>query len=614
MSDQYDWVMGTAAAPDQYYAPEPQPIEKAPPIPFEGPMPQAEMRSYTPTYRDNARARLMGDDPSNTRRVLVDRFVGTPDRVGLLDFIPGGGLPGAQEEWRKGNYSDAAIAAIPILGAGRKLAKGASAGMGAIANVADYAAPAAGHNRPPKTGVDFWSDPTPANYGDIFIQPGDTRVSTRFPKDVQPTLSDPSGFVQKENPLRQHLSVGVDEFLNKSSPEQLAHNMGLIADYPGFAHLKGMQPEEQVRSYLDQVKGNLRYVWDQSPKVMQQRSPIWYEGANEFTDALAGRYGVPRPAASGGTAVLSPQKDWFQNASLSERVGDIVTGANKKWDPDMLRYARESDTFSKEKNWAIVQRIAGKSLDQIDDPLERAAFVRLWDEVRNPRHFREITPEGRFGDFVRNEDGTPAKVAWGSGSEVAKAIQMYESQANMDIVSRLLGSKHKVRSFYNNLEVPFDTRFGDVTSDTHQVAAGLLRPLSGNTPEVAHNFGSSLAKEFQPEGYKGTMNSAVTGLQGTYPLQVEATRELARDLGVKHPRGVQSGVWEPVRTLFSDTFKSNPKNIDDIDNIWRAYDRKQISLEQARRAVFERAGGIEQPSWARPGLKTSDPKRSSTYR
>jgi hypothetical protein len=453
-------------------------------------------------------------------------------------------------------------------------------------------------------GVDFWDySPDPATVSRNLILPGDTRVSTRFPTAVG----------SQENPLTHHLSAGLEDMVQKSTPEMLAHNLALVAEYPGLKHLQGLPPAEQARGYVDFAKGNLQHIWENAPKVMQERSPIWYEGANRFTEALANRYGVPRPAASGATAVLSPQKDWLQNASLGERVGDIVTGASKPWSSDMLAYARGSDTLNKGLNAEIVQRIAGKRLDQLDDPIERAMWVRLYDEAHNPRAYRSITPEGGLGDYVLNADGTPAKVAWGSGGEVAKAIQMYESGGNMDTISRLLGNKHKVRSFYNNIENPNDPRFGDVTADTHQVAAGLLRPLSGNTPEVSHNFGNSLDVKFQPPGYQGTKSSSISGLQGTYPLNVEATRGLAQELGMM-PRAVQSGVWEPVRELFTDTFKSNSKNVGAIDDIWRAYDRKELSLEQARRAIFERAGGVGQPSWARPGSPAHDPARASTYR
>ena len=147
MSMQDDWMLGSLAAPDQYYAPAPPPVPVAPP-PFEGPMPPAELRSYTPTFRENMRARLLGEAPSNMRRELVDRFVGSPDRVSPADFIPGGGLLSAQEDWRKGDYTGAAVAAIPGVGAAKKVGKGAvkAAGeaIGAIADLTQTPASKAG--------------------------------------------------------------------------------------------------------------------------------------------------------------------------------------------------------------------------------------------------------------------------------------------------------------------------------------------------------------------------------------------------------------------------------------------------------------------------------------
>jgi hypothetical protein len=528
----------------------------------------------------------------------VPEFLGLPDAYRALQ--------GTMTETEAKDFAaQAAMGLLPMKGVG-KAAKGVSRVIGSLAETerAPVMGSLVGHNGPPSSALDFWGDlPRDDQVARALILPGDKRVSTRFPTSVSPS----------HDPLRQHLSVGLQDMLQHSTPEQLAHNMGLVAKYPGMGHLAEMAPEEAARAYVDQAQKNLRFVYDNAPPSMQQRSPFWYEGANRFTDALANRYGVPRQSASGGTAVLSPQKDWFQNASLSERTGDIIMGPNRKWDSEMLAFARQNDALSNKENAAIVRRIMGKSLDQIDDPLEKAVWVRLWDEVHNPRHYRSITPEGDLGGYVRNDDGSLAKVGWGSGGEIAKAIQMYQSGGEMDTISRLLGNKHKVRSFYNNVELPNDPRFGDVTSDTHQVASALLRPLSGNTAEVAHNFGSSLAKKHQPPGYQGTMNSSLTGLQGTYPLNVEATRGFAREVGMV-PRAGQSTVWEPVRELFTDTFKSNPKNVAAIDDIWRAYDRKELTLEQAQRAILKRAGGIGEPSWARSSDPTHAPSQASTYR
>jgi hypothetical protein len=210
-----------------------------------------------------------------------------------------------------------------------------------------------------------------------------------------------------------------------------------------------------------------------------------------------------------------------------------------------------------------------------------------------------------------NADGTPSKVAWGSLGEIAKSIRSMTSGGNMDVISPSLGYANKVRNFYNNIELPNDPRFGDVTIDTHAMAGGQLRPLSANTPEVAQGFGSSLDKKFQPPGYVGPKGSAITGMAGNYPIYAEAQRLSAADQGLL-PRAGQSATWEPVRELFPDTYKT-PENTAKIDNIWRAYDRGEISIDRARQAVFDAAGGIKLPSWARPDTPAHAPEGASTY-
>ena len=99
------------------------PVAQAAP-PFEGPLRQPELRSYTPTFRENLRNRLMGENPSVPRQNFIGGLVGTPERAGIADFLPGGSMMGAQEEARKGDYTMAAVAAIPGVGAARKGVKG----------------------------------------------------------------------------------------------------------------------------------------------------------------------------------------------------------------------------------------------------------------------------------------------------------------------------------------------------------------------------------------------------------------------------------------------------------------------------------------------------------
>ena len=432
------------------------------------------------------------------------------------------------------------------------------------------------------------------------VQP-ELRVSTRFPTGVKAT----------ENPLREQLTIGPAEM--RATPT-FEHNMGLLAEYPGFAHLKGLPAEDQLAGYLSQARDNLNFLYENSPDVMKQRSPSWYDGANNLSSALSERYGIPRQSSSAAIAALSPQMDWFKNASLAERVGDVIFGPTSsiRMTPEMEAFQRNSNALTSPANQKIFDNIAGKRFSDLTDPLDQALWIRLYDEAHNPRDYRSITPEGLLGDFIKTDKGANAKIGWGSLNEIEKAVRAYMSNGDMDVISPALGEKHKVRSFYNNIELPNEPTFGDVTADTHQVAAAQMRPLSGNTPAVAHNLASGLAKEKQPPNYVSEKSSSVTGVQGTYGANAEATRLAAQDQGLL-PREMQSSTWEPVRELFPAKFK-NAKNVEAVDNIWREKDAGNITAGEAREAIFNLAGGIGAPSWSKRGVAPVDPRRASTYR
>lgn len=510
-------------------------------------------------------------------------------------LIPGAGgkVPSTEDPRTRGMQQelvDLASNLVPVGGA----AKAATALTPLLAGAARRAPALAGIGEDvARAPLSFW-----AHHPDIQILPGDLRASTRFP----------TAKGAPDDPLKYHLNIGIPELRN--TPGVAEHNIGLLSSYPGFAHLKGMSDEDAVRAFLDQAKGNLNYLYEKAPPIMRERSPLWYEGANRFASALAERYGIPRQSASAATASLSPQMDWFKNASLAERVGDTLTSAaaGRPMTSDMVAaFKARPNLAESEVNQALFRRIKGKTLDQLTDPLDQALWIRLYDEANNPRNYRMINPEGMIGDFARNKGGEPSEVGWGALGEIAKAVQSYKSGGDMSIISPVLGTKHKVRSFYNNIELPNDPRFGDVTADTHQVAAALMRPLSGSSPEVQHNLMSGGAA-----GSTNARASSVTGVQGTYPLTVEATREAARDVGLL-PRAMQSATWEPVRELFPAKFKTDINNAR-VDAVWKAVDRGELSVPQARDKILEIAGGIGEPSWARPGVVFSDPRTTSTYR
>ena len=448
------------------------------------------------------------------------------------------------------------------------------------------------------------------------IQPGqakslanDTRVSTRFPLGVS----------KVGDALRDDLQIGSEHM--SLSPEVFAHNMSLVSEYPGLSHTKGMSPEEAREAFLQHGTKNLVYLYNNSPKAIQQRSRLWYEGANRISDELAKRYGIPRQSMSASIAALSPQKDWNMNASLAERTADILFGdqAHKPMTRQMIKYAQRPSTkqdpnfiLDNPANFDLYRQMKGASLHDLHgNPEAQAMWVRLYDEAHNPKAFRAITPEGEYGDFMRNANGKTRNVAWSSLDMIEKAIRSLQSGGHMDTISPLLGDKHKVRSFFNNIELPNDPR-GDFTGDTHQVGATLLLPVSQKSPSVSHNFGVGLSKKDQPEGYRAAKNIKLHGVHGTYGLYADAGRRTAAELGML-PREVQSSTWEPVRELFKPEYKRSA-DADLIEKIWRAKDAGQITDDQARDAIFQSAGGIGTPEWAKLNFTPIDPRRGSTYR
>lgn len=407
-------------------------------------------------------------------------------------------------------------------------------------------------------------------------------VSTRLPTAVKKT----------EDPLANQLTIDLNAV--KADPDAFAVNMGLIRQYPNFAS-KARNPDRQAEDFITEVKNNLLYLHDKVPDATRQRSKLWYEGARTIAERFSSNYNLPDQAVSGVLAVLSPQKDWFMNVSLGERVLDIATKQQStRWDASMDAMA--NTIFGKEKYAAMLNDIRGKTLSELKDPGLKAMWLRTYDQAKNPRQHQIVSPEGDFVGVRMNQDGkSPTKTGWGSLNEIGKAIVILEDP-RIETISLNLGDAHKVRNFYNNIYAPNDPA-GHVTIDTHAVAAGLLRPLSGNSREVKHNFGGG------PKGERGTSDSKITGVKGTYGIYAEAYRRAAQERGIL-PREMQSITWEAVRGLYPDTFKSQAKNVDQIDGIWLQYRKGKMSLEEARDEVFRIAGGINPPEWERAGLRS----------
>ena len=407
-------------------------------------------------------------------------------------------------------------------------------------------------------------------------------VSARYPTAVK----------RDEDPVATQLNIGYEAVA--ADQKVLQRNTDVLRIYPGLRPNPSANAEEFAGEFIDDVKQNLIYLHNKVPEQTRQRSKLWYEGANKIANEFSTKYEVPDTSVAGVMAALSPQKDWFMNVSLAERTLDVLTNQRSFVFSDEMA-GRMEQIFPGPKYAALREMMTGKTLDDLTDPVEKAFFVRIHDETYADRSHRIITPEGNFSDVVLTDKGEPSGTGWGSLVEISKAVRAYESGGDRSLMTEILGSKHKVRSFYNNIIEP-NSANGDVTIDTHAVAAALLRPLSGQSREVHHNFGSSPMKVKQPENWQGAANSSKTGVQGTYGLYAEAYRQAAADLGIL-PRELQSITWEAVRGLFTDRFKSGKNNVSDINAIWSRYSSGELSIDEVRNAVEQRAGGIDAPSW-----------------
>ncbi|MGB0583822.1 MAG: DUF7178 family protein, partial [Candidatus Puniceispirillaceae bacterium] len=483
-----------------------------------------------------------------------------------------------------------------ILGAVSATPKAAKAGAGAVA---DYAAGAPARLEDAKSGVTLGMGVDPTQMVDEAIvgaqklmggagqvEANPNRISTRLPTAKGAT----------EDPIAQPLQIGLDEVA--ADPVVFEHNVGIVKNYPNMTEAEAaLPPAEASEAFIEHAKNNLLWVFDKVPEQTRERSKKWYDGARAITDKWSEKYNLPDSSIAGVLAALSPQKDWYMNVSLGERVLDIMTNQqDTMFTKEMLKTGLEK--FKKPQDQAIIKAISNKKLSELELPAEKAIWLRLHDETYADRSHQIVSPEGDFIGTAMTGKGEPKGTGWGSIAEISKAVSAFESGGDKNILTPLMGTKHKVRSFYNNILDPNGPN-GDVTIDTHAVAAALLRPLSGQATEVHHNFGSSPGKAKQGADWFGaTKNSAKTGVQGNYGLYAEAYRRAAAERGVL-PREMQSITWEAVRGLFTDKFKGQARNVDDVNQIWYKYRKGEVSLDEARNAVEQRAGGINPPTWQR---------------
>jgi hypothetical protein len=385
-----------------------------------------------------------------------------------------------------------------------------------------------------------------------------------------------------ENPLKQSLMIGTKEFLME--PKRADKAVGLLKQVPGFeARGKRESTPDYANRFVRHAADNLLHLHDRMDPGLLSRAQRWYPGGRQLIDKWSKDYKVPDIGVAGNIAALSPQKDWFENVSLGNRVLDAYAQRKDvKVNSAVLEFAHER---LKPEQAAILASLKGKSLDALiknGQMHEASMLVRSWDEVYGDRRHRLITPEGKFGDFERTKSGGYAGTGWQSFNAIRNALTSI-AHPTLETVNLAMGEAHKVRNFYNNLLDPWSPH-KDVTVDTHAGAAGLLSPLSGNDEMTTYILG------------QGGPGSNVTGVRGLYGLLADAHRVAAQERGLI-PRAAQSITWEGTRGLFRPEWKGNKANRAAVAAIWKEAKDGKISKQLARQRIEALAGGMAPPAW-----------------
>ena len=376
-----------------------------------------------------------------------------------------------------------------------------------------------------------------------------------------------------------------------------------------------------VRTFIDRAKENMRFLLDRATSA--QRGAIhWYRGANSMVHAAARAYGKHHAAIAGVFAALSPNKDWDENVYIAQSLLDIFHNQQETaWSDHMNQTALL--IFNKPDHVDKVNFIRGTTIKELLTPSARQTadwekakvsreeligmWVRVYEEtygdpnqplvkgevkikdkkapwlngIQHERGFKAFKPDGTMGEWRLNQDGvTKGKVTQQSIAAMGDAVEALLSEGDRSIISTAMGTRHKVRSFYNNIVDPEGTD-GDVTIDTHAISAVFLhwKPPAA----VAHGLASNPGRADQPEGWETSASNDGVGSYGTYGIIADAYRELAAEEGLL-PNELQALIWIIKKEAFDDMADVAKTGIDEA---WRRFNVGEQTLEQTQDTLWD---------------------------
>ncbi len=335
--------------------------------------------------------------------------------------------------------------------------------------------------------------------------------------------------------------------------KKVGDTLARLASVPGFEKIASNPDQKAAMADSIQRMANQQVdLFGQSMALGQEGTLAhagWYPRANELGNQLATSLGYHPDQMSANFAVLSPGADWADNMAWSKHFAETIKNQDSiKTDAKtigiinttrMASYEAAMKSGAKATKPAPSDIKTGVKLSSLDDR-QAAEYIRAMADAKGG--LKQIGGQPGFGD--------PSKAAIPNKYEsMTKAVSVLRDGSSTNI-DKQLGQNLKVRSFYNNLREPLDTKYQDVTVDTHHYGAALGLPLGMSHPFIASGTASLTAAP----------KSGATGVSGIYPMVAESTRiataAINKQYGLKLlPNQVQSVAWETHRQMYPSTMR-----------------------------------------------------------
>jgi hypothetical protein len=405
--------------------------------------------------------------------------------------------------------------------------------------------------------------------------------------------------------------------LRRVSIEAYGANAKVAADkvvkrVAGFEDLAG---PDSVKKVITRMTEHIVDTVERSIKESRSLTDLhaeWYPIVKHvIAPAWAKEFHTSECGVIGALAALSPGADWRNNMRWAHFVlesvhdksfvveqSDVTAWAAARratYRLQMIEWQkgkRESEpAVPKPPKW---REMIGKPLSELDDHTAaevikaRSEAIGKLSQFDGPAMAKKLHADPRLGLSF----GDPNALASANTTKFIERAVTIARHPTIPAIDKALGTNAKIRSFFNNMSDPLDTKYEDTTNDSHHTGMALGLPIGLSHPLISTARGGAALLT--------TPSSAATGMRGIHPLVTEATRRAAKIINRRHgthwrPNQIQSIAWEQWR---SEWLVKSKKALASVMSARSRYAKGEISkaemnklVEDARLAANNRPRG-----------------------